>query len=177
MDKEIKYIDVTKDWLNKAIPNSHRLKFDNFFITDDGIKHPIKGKEKVHQIPRRGEEYDMAKWIVNILGGDMHLVPRITDITNTGISTPTPDFKWNNEYWDLKTPTSKGQFKNVIERFLKKKNARKQAENYIINFINFNNKSNKEIISIVRKSLNNRNWVKRIIIVRNSSLTNIFEKK
>lgn len=174
---DLRYIDVTDEWLSTANPHSHKLEFDDYFISDDGIKHPIKGKEKVHQIPKSGEEYEMALWIKSTFGGEIHLVPRITDLTNTGISTHTPDFRWNGEKWDLKTPSKKGKFKNSLERFLKKKNAKMQANRFIINYKNFPLKTDSEILDVVGKTLNNRNWVEELIVVRNNKIIKVYSKK
>ena len=177
MKEKAKYIDVTKKWLAAATPNSHELKLDNYFMSDDGIKHPIKGKEKVHSIERKGAEYERALWIKSTFGGDIHLVPRITDLTNEGLSTPTPDFRWNGSKWDLKTPGTKGKFENILERFLKEKGARRQAKKFIIDCIKLSDKTDKEIINVINKTINNRNWVEEIIIVRGKKIIKIYSKQ
>lgn len=42
-------------------------------------------------------EIMQAKWIVNTFGGRIRLLKR-------SLSRPTPDYKWNDKYWELKTP-------------------------------------------------------------------------
>lgn len=178
-DNNYKYVDVTKEWFDKATPNSHKIIIDNIFIDDFGVKHPIKNKEKSHIILSSSNEYNVAILIEKTFGGDIHLIPRITDISNTGLSTPTPDFKWNNEKWDLKTPGRKGKFKNTLERFLKKKNTKNQAVNLIINYINYPDKSNNNILKVITETLNqkHRNWVKSLIIIRGREIIAIYIKK
>ncbi len=173
------YIDMTEEWLKNAKPNSHELLFDDYFIDDDGVKHPIKGKEVVHYIPRVGKEYERAVWIKSVFGGDVHLVPRITDISNTGISTSTPDFRWNGKKWDLKTPGINGKFSNAIERFVKKSNTKKQAKCLIIDFVNFPDKLDYEIKALASKVLNNkcRNWIEALMLVRKNKVIGIYIKQ
>lgn len=173
------YCDVTKKWLKNATPNSNRIIFDKHFISDDGVKHPINGKEKVHPIPKVGNEYDCAKWIQKTFGGKIHIVPRITDLTNSGLSTPTPDYIWNGKKWDLKIPNNKGKFKNTLERFLKKKNAKYQAKNYIINYLQFDKKTKFEILKVIKKTLSSpsRQWVETIIVIKENQLIKVYSKK
>ncbi|MBR7041943.1 MAG: hypothetical protein IKI04_00420 [Bacilli bacterium] len=175
--KKAKYKDVTKEWLMKATPNSHEILIDNYFIDDNGIMHPIKGKERMHSVPLYNEEYFKALWLKETFGGEIHLVPRITDISNTGISTPTPDYIWNNEKWDLKTPTTKGNFNNTLERFLKSKGIKKQATNFIIDYVNYKQKTDKEIIDTVYKVIYNRDWVNKIMVIRDKKAIIILIKK
>ena len=121
LKKEKAYKDVTKEWLAKPKSNKKIILFDKEFIDDFGIKHPIKNKEKSHYAQMDSEEYRIALLLMNIFGGEIHMVPRITDISNTGLSTPTPDYIWNGDKWDLKTPGIDGKFENTFERFVKKK--------------------------------------------------------
>ncbi len=172
------YIDATKDYLEKATPNSHEIKYDDYFIDDNSIKHPIEGKETVHPIPKSGDEYNMALWLKETFGGDIHIVPRITDISNSGLKVPTPDYRWNNKKWDLKTPTLNGKFETAIERFMKQSKTKKQAEKFIIDFRHFKEKSNDEIIELAMKTLNNpyRGWIEDLILVKGDELIKIFSK-
>lgn len=176
-NKDVPYQDVTKEWLARATPNSHELQFDNYFMDDNGIRHPIKGKEFIHDIPKSGEEYDMALFLKRTFGGEIHLVPRITDLTNSGIKTPTPDFRWNGKKWDLKTPKNNGKFKNTIERFFKHSSAKNQAKRYIIDFSNFS-ESNEEIIKLADETLKNpyRQWIETLILTRNDEIIKIYLK-
>ena len=82
--------------------------------------HPIKGKENMEITDKSSDEYDRAKWLKKIFGHDIHLIPRIIDISNSGKGIHTPDFRWNGKKWDLKTPKN-AKFKNAIDTFTKKK--------------------------------------------------------
>ena len=180
MRSKAKYKDVTKKWLdNFDEPNNQEVKINNFFIDDNGIKHPIKGKEKAHITLKESIEYKKSLWIVKTLGGLIYNVPRITDTTNTGIKTPTPDYIWNNFKWDLKIPGTKGIFENTFERFVKKKEAKLQSKKIIIDYINFPDKTDAEIIKVIKKTLKNpyRNWIEDLIIIKDDRIIKIYSKE
>lgn len=173
------YIDCTKEWLLKATPNSHEIVIDDYFMTENGIKHPIKGQEKISIAKTYSDEYKMAELLEKLLGGKIHLVPRIE--TQKGykglVKVPTPDFRWNGSKWDLKTPGLEGKFENSLERFLKKKNVKNQAKKFIIDYSAFEDKTNEEIIKIVEYTLHNRNWVENLIIIKDEKIIRIYSKK
>lgn len=100
------YKDVTKEWLDKATPNVGNITIDDYFMTDDGIKHPIKGQEKIAVVNKESEEYRMSEVLKRLFGGDIHLVPRIEQEKGYKgvVKVSTPDFRWNGEKWDLKIP-------------------------------------------------------------------------
>ena len=179
LKKEKAYKDVTKEWLAKPKSNKKIILFDKEFIDDFGIKHPIKNKEKSHYAQMDSEEYRIALLLMNIFGGEIHMVPRITDISNTGLSTPTPDYIWNGDKWDLKTPVIDGKFENTFERFVKKRNARIQAENFIVYYTHFPDRSRTEIISVINNTLRNphRYWIKNVIIIKDYNVIKIYCKK
>lgn len=170
--------DVTQEWIENATPNSHEVIFDDCFIDDDGIIHPIIGKEQLHPIPECSDEVEIANFIEKKFGGEIHLVPRISDISNTGIRTKTPDYIWKGSKWDLKTPGINGKFENTFERFIKKKDAKMQAKKFIINYKNFPTKTDEEIINVVLNTLKqpSRKWVETVIIIRDEKIIKIFSK-
>lgn len=172
------YQDVTQEWLDKAMPNSHELKLDNYFIDDNSIRHPIKGKEVVHAVPTSGDEYDRAIWLRETFGGNIHIVPRITDISNQNLKVSTPDYRWNGKKWDLKTPTQNGDFKTAIERFMKQSKTKRQSQKFIIDFKHYKDKSDKEIIELAEKTLNNpyRNWIEDLMLVKGDKVIKIYSK-
>lgn len=174
----LSYKDVTKEWMNKATPNSHKVKIDDYFIDDEGIRHPIKGKEKISLPSKDSEEYVMAQFLEEIFGREIRLIPRIeTEKGYTGIvKVNTPDYRWNDIKWDLKTPTTKGEFKNTLERFLKKKEAKKQAKRFIIDYKHFSNKTDEEILNVVENTLNNRDWVEELIVMREKKVIRVYSK-
>ena len=177
VEEKVIYIDVTNEWLKNVKPNSHKVVIDNFFIDDDGIKHPIKGKEKVEKNPATFVEMNMAKWLIRKFGGVIHRVPRIETEKGNYIqsSVKTPDFIWNNEKWDLKTPKIGG--KTTIERYTKLSKQKHQATNLIFD-ISYLRESNDYIISLIEKELDSpyRYWIDKIILVRNYSVVRIYQK-
>lgn len=172
------YIDVTNNWLDNATPNSHKVIIDDYFVDDTGIKHPIVGKEMAHLTPKDSIEYNKSKWIEETFGREMHNVPRITDITNTGLKTSTPDYVWNNEKWDLKTPGTDGKFENTLERFVKKKSAKLQARKFIIDYVNFPEKTDEEILKVINDTLSSpsRKWIEDLLIIRGDKIVKIYSK-
>ena len=148
------YKDVTDEWLKRDKTINNDIIIDDYYIDNSNVKHPIKELETAQKAKKYVDEYDIALFLSNKFGGDIHLVPRITDISNTGIGTSTPDYIWNGEKWDLKTPTSFGKINNSIERFVKNKKSKKQAENFIINFKKMNI-TNKTIIELLKITLKN----------------------
>lgn len=179
LKETLPYKDVAKEWLDNVTPNSHKVVFDNYFIDDNGIRHPIVGKEVVQPIPTFGDEVDRANWLKKVFGGEIHLIPRITDISNNQTSTRTPDFRWNGKKWDLKTPTTKGEFNTSIERFMKKKDAKLQAKKFIIDFKNYKDVADTEIIKLAEKTLKSpyRNWIEDLMLVKGEKIIKIYSKK
>lgn len=179
MNKEKKYIDVTKEWLTRERPKINRIIIDNKFLDDSRTSPPIRGKEMACTIQKDSEEYRLAIILRNKFGGIIHMPLRIIDISNTSISTPTPDYIWNGEKWDLKTPSINGKFENTLERFIKKKNAKLQAQNFIIDYSAFTDKKDYEIEKVVLDTLENpqRRWVKNIMIIEGYRLIKIYTKK
>lgn len=144
---------------------------DSYFIDDNGKWHPIKGKEKIAKIPEEGEEFEMAIWIKENLGGDIHIVPRIeTEKGNKDyVTVKTPDYIWNNEKWDLKTPRIGG--KTIIYRYVKKPGQKIQATNLIINVSHLEEK-NKYIINLLKYQLKkpHNKWIQKVLIIRNEKI-------
>lgn len=85
----------------------------------------------------------------------------------------TPDFIWNNEYWDLKEINSYS--KNIIDNIVN--GTRKQTSNFIFDIKN-GKISEKEIIKQIKKiySSSYRKWINKIIIKRNNKLIAILKR-
>ncbi len=176
MEKNDNYTDVTKEWLNNATPNNHEMIFDKLFIDNSNLVHPINGKETIHYACIDSDEYKVSLLLKEIFGGEIHLVPRITDISNTGLSTPTPDYIWNNEKWDLKTPKSFSD--NIFEAFAKHTKTKLQANNFIIDIKNLNigiNEIKRQINDLYKNKY--RYWINTIIIINNNKLIKVFKRK
>ena len=168
MRKNEKYNDVTKEWLNKERPKTNRIIIDKMYVDRNTIKHPIKNLEAVFIASKNSDEYKIAIILRNTFGGIIHMPPRIIDISNTGISTPTPDYIWNNEKWDLKTPKYKEKYMNLFNDLLKKNRIKYQSQRFIIDLKHFSKIDEKDIRTICKRLFNNnyRKWVKEIIIIK-----------
>ncbi|MBE5933386.1 MAG: hypothetical protein E7263_08210 [Lachnospiraceae bacterium] len=103
-------------------------------------------------------------------GGTVQLVPRI--LNPQGIKTP--DYIFNGEKFDLKTVT--GSSKNVLYNALKGK--KNQAENFIFdisqNPLKVEDLTNQARLLFESK---NREFVKRIILIKDEVILNVFERK
>ena len=156
------YLDVTKNYLKTATPYSHEIKFDTEYTDENNIAHPIEGKEVAHKQSENSEEYSMAMILQKEIGGDIHLIPRITDISNSGLKTPTPDFLWNDEKWDLKTPIYKKNYDNLLNDIFKKKDLKKQSNKFIVDYQNYPHITANDIEKNYIRFFRNKytNWIK-----------------
>ena len=179
MDKEKKYIDVTKEWLTKATSNNHKVIFDNCFIDDYNVMHPVSSREIMKLANKNSIEYDMAKLLSKQIGKDIHLVPTFTDCCNSHIGTKTPDYLIENIKWDLKTPKYKENYLNLLNNLFKKSDLKLQSECFIIDLVNFPNITRKEISYICKRMFRNkyRKWIKGLIIIKNNRVYRVFIKK
>ncbi len=110
--KNLYCIDVTKEWLENATPNSHVVR-DMLYFEYKGEKYFVDNKNVVLDYSK--EEREVALWLENKFGGEIFMLPRI----NKPDGIMTADYLWNNEYWDLKKIT--GYSKRAIEMLLKEK--------------------------------------------------------
>ena len=173
------YKDVTDEWLKNVNLKNSKIIFDDYFIDDNGIIHPIFGIEHMEIASKNSDEYKMAKILLKQLGGEIHLVPTITTINNTNNSTRTPDFKINGVKWDLKTPIYKENYFNLINDLLKKPNLRLQSERFIIDLKNYKGIHKEEIQIMCTRMFKNRYrwWVKSLIIIQNNTIYKIYIRK
>lgn len=173
------YKDITKEMLEDATPNSHEVKISNTFIDKNGVLHPIKNEEVVLVESKESAEYKRGIWLEDLFGGELFVQSRITSIVNNHKTGYTPDYVWKNENWDLKTPTIKGDFETAIERFTKKSKQKEQAENLIVDFVNFNEKTNEEIIKLAEIQFKSpyRNWLNKIMLVKDKEIIKVLKRK
>lgn len=86
--------DVSLEYFKKSTPGTGKI-----------IQH--QGFDSI----RRKDDLNTANWIIKELGGDVTL---LEEANRPG--ELTPDFKWNGEYWEAKTITSR----NSIDKQLRK---------------------------------------------------------
>lgn len=161
------YIDVTDEWLRNAKPNSHKVKNLDYWLINNK-KHKVDGKNIV--LDYSNNELECATWLENTFGGEIYLCPRV----NIPESIKTPDYIWNNEYWDLKE--IKGTRKRLIDDIVK--DCRYQANNLIID-INKSKITTKQIINQITNTFNNnsRKWIDTIILKNKNNLIIIYKRK
>lgn len=165
---EIKnYIDITEEWLNKPKSKKYKVKEQLYFDYNHKRYH-VDNKNVILDYNKK--ELEIAKWLVKTFGGKIYMIPRI----NKPEGIKTPDYLWNNEYWDLKEIKSNGT-RAVDNRINGTKN---QTSNYILDFSK-NVLTNKEIIKKVANIYNSpeRNWVNKIIIIKDNKLLKVLKRK
>lgn len=166
-NKKLNYIDVTKEWISKANPNSHEIKELNYWIINNK-KHKVDGKKIL--LDYNKSELECAKWLKNTFGGEIYLCPRV----NIPEGVKTPDYIWNGECWDLKE--LKGKSSRLIDDIIK--GTKGQTNNLILDISK--TKLTKEIILKQIFKLfeyKERKWIKKIIVKSNSLLINVLIRK
>lgn len=163
----VDYVDVTKEWLNNATPNSHKVE-DRQYFEKDGVKYQVDGKDVV--LDYSINEKEVAEWLENTFGGEIYMLPRVCN--PDGISTA--DYLWNSEKWDLKTINGIG--KRVIEDAVKKK--KEQANNFIFDITP--SKIEKEnLYKQLQKLYNSKttNWIDKVIVKKENDVMVIYKRK
>lgn len=165
--KEKNYIDITKEWLNKPKSKKYKVKEQLYFDYNHKRYH-VDNKNVILDYNKK--ELEIAKWLVKIFGGKIYMLPRI----NKPDGIKTPDYLWNNEYWDLKEIKSSGT-RAVDNRI---NGTKSQTSNYILDFSK-NVLTNKEIVKKVANIYNSpeRNWVNKIIIIKDNKLLKVLKRK
>lgn len=158
------YIDVTKEWMNKSKRFSNVL--DAKYYEHNNKRYYVDNKNVVLDYSRH--EKEVAKLLTKTFGGTIYMMPRI----NIPEGIKTPDYMWNNEYWDLKIV--RGNSKNTIDSILK--DNKTQAKNFIL-IINSNNIQ--KYINQIKSIYNNRyrKWIKNIIALNHNKIILLYEKR
>ena len=165
-EKNISYKDVTKEWLDKATPNSHAVK-DREYFEHEGVKYEVDGKNVVLDYSKK--EKEVAEWLENTFGGEIYMLPRI----NKPDGIMTADYLFRDEYWDLKEITGNG--KNILFHAIE--DHEKQAHNFIFD-ITKSKLTDKEILDRLKKlyTIKKVNWLDKIIVKRDSKTIIITQK-
>lgn len=164
---KINYNDVTKEWLDNATPNSHKILDAQYFEADDGTKYHIDGKNVV--LDYSDKEKEIAEWLESTFGGELYMIPRV----NKPDGIMTADYLFKGEYWDLKSISGHG--KRIIEDTIKKK--KRQSNNFIFDITN--SKIEKDsLFKQLKKVYNSKttNWVDKIIVKENNDVIVIYKK-
>lgn len=167
---KIQFLDATKEWTEKATPNSNEIKLnDKVFIDNKTNKKYIVDNKHVIFKPSKNE-MDVAEWLKKNFGGEIEINPRISEPENVKV----PDYYFRHKRFDLKEINGNG--KNTIDTAIKSK--KEQAENFILD-IKKSKLEDAEILRQVEKIYNskNREWVNTIIIKRNNDLIKVYKRK
>ena len=163
------YLDITKEWINNAKPNSHKVKNRHYFEYDN-IKYRVDNKNVV--LDYSDKEKEVAIWLENTFGGEIYMLPRI----NNPKGIQTADYLFRREYWDLKTLSENAISEiRAVDNIIK--TAKKQTNNIILDITN-SILPRKNIINQVERlyMTKGRNWIDKIILIDNYELIKIFKK-
>ena len=160
------YIDVTREWLDSATPNSNIVE-DRQYFEHAGIKYKVDDKNVV--LDYSSKEREVAEWLESTFGGEIYMLPRI----NTPEGIKTADYLFKDEYWDLKEITGVG--KNILFHAIE--DHEKQAHNFIFD-ISKTKLSNNEIIERLNKlySIKKVDWLNKIIVKREEKIIKITKR-
>lgn len=168
MKTALRYKDVTKTWLEKATPNSHRVALARYFEDDKGIRHYVDNKYVKHNNSKR--EIEVAYLLEKTFGGQLLLLPEVDGSKQIKCA----DYLWNGEKWDLKE--IKGNSGRNIDSKLKK--FKGQSENFIIDNSRHMLSHDNVLKQINRLFINSqRYWIQRIMIVDGNEIKCIFERQ
>lgn len=149
------------------------VNFVDGYIDNNGVYHPIKGKEKIKIPSEDSYEFEKAVWIKENLGGEINMIPTINTAKGSNItaSTSTPDYIWNNEKWDIKTMINASSKTRAVDNLIA--NSKKQAPNFFID-ISKSKLSNEIIINqvknVFKENKYKREWVQNIYLIKNDKL-------
>lgn len=162
-----KYINVTKEWLDKARPNDGIVTEASYYSNDKN-KYYVDGKNVVLDYSK--QELEVAKWLLDTFGGNIYMLPRVEYPS----FIKTPDYLWNNEKWDLKTLS--GTSKTFLDDGIKR--SKMQANNFII-YITNNPLSFDEITKQTTSLYNSkyRSWVNILIFKKGNKLFAVYKRK
>lgn len=162
------YRNITKSFMKKSTPNSHKIKDAEYFEDAKGNKYYVDGKNVV--LDYSESEKNVANWLKETFGGEIYMLPRV----NIPEGIQTADYLFRGEKWDLKEIKSTG--KNVLDNRVN--GLKKQANNFIFDISN-TTISIKEIKNQIDKLYEspNRKWINKIMLIKNQKLICIYIRK
>lgn len=160
------FTDEKNEWISKST-NQYKVEKLSEYETN-GTKYIVDNHNVI--LSPSEDELMIAEVIGKTFGGTVQLVPRV--LNPQGIKTP--DYIFRNEKFDLKTVT--GTSKNVLYNALKGK--KQQANNFIFDI----SKNPLEVDGLTRQAMSlfeskNRQFVKRVVLVKDGIVLNVFERK
>lgn len=160
------YVNVKKSEIDR-IKHKEKGIYNLNEVNIDGKKYIVDGKSVV--LDHSEDEISIAHWIVNNIGGEVYLHPRVV----IPKEIRTPDYIWNGEKWDLKTINSHG--KNTLTTAVK--NTKNQSNNLILDLIN-NEYTDEEILRNMDRIYLNKAYMflDKIIVKDGDKLRFFFER-
>lgn len=164
-NEQAKYKDVTKQFNSVK---KYKVKQQQNYIDENGVKYKVDGKYV--KIEPTKKEIEVAKILGKIYGGKVNIIPTVAEPS----SIKTPDYIIKNDKFDLKE--IRGNGKNTLDNAIKKQE--KQASNFIFDITN-TKMSVDEAIKQIHNIYNSehRNWVNRIILIKDNKVLKLYERK
>lgn len=161
-------IDVTKEWIRKATPNSHKLKYLNKVVID-GVEYIVDDKHVTNNPLKK--ELDVVDVLIKNLGGEIYIRPRVVYPENI----KSADILFRNELFDIKHP--EGNSIHTLYGMIKGK--KKQASNFIFDLTYTKMSENEAIRQIENDIYKSRHtdFVDKIILIKNKKKVRIFKKR
>lgn len=148
-----KLIDVTNEFVKKAKPGVGSVRY-----------------EKGFDFKRHKQEKETAIWLLDTFGGEIVVLKE-----KYGYRIKSPDFKWNNKFWELKGVSSKTSLDNLIRKSIEQiyDNPGGVIVDLSKNYINMNG-----LYSILSERLYTKKISKIFIIVkRKQKLIKVYYKE
>lgn len=167
LNDNLKFIDVTNQWLKNARPNTHKVLDSYYYISNDKI-YIVDGSKNV-VLDYSLKELEIANWIENTFGGEIYMNPRV----NFPRNIKTADYWWNGEYWDLKELNSSTSQNRAIDNAVKC--CKEQSHNFIFDITNCsiptkNIMTQVELLFYKKK----RSWINKVIVKSDNEVVIIY---
>lgn len=163
--KDVQYVDITNSF---DIIKKYQLKKQKYFISEDGTKYIVNGKQV--KLEPSIEEIETANLLGQMYGGEIKLIPKVTLVDNV----ETPDYIVNNEKFDRKGIN--GSSKTGIYNRIHSKQM--QANNFVIDITNAKLTTEDYIKQAQDIYMNKRTyWVNTLIITKNNQIIKCFKRK
>lgn len=159
------YLDITERY---TIEKDYNVIEEQYFVDENNHKYKVDGKNVIMKPTAR--EKEVANMLGRMYGGQIKIIPRI----NEPAGIKTPDYKINNEKFDLKQIIGTGKY--VIEGNIKGK--KEQANNFIIDITE--SKINiEEAIRQIQSIYNSKHyqWVDKIFLLKGDKFLKIYKRK
>ena len=161
---KIHYKDITNKWLCHNPKNTIKEYRINEVFTFRKNKYKVDNHHVKYKF--RENEKEVAIWLSKRINKKIIIIPEI----NYPLGVKHPDYRIGNEYYDLKTIY--GNSKQMI--YHKIKNMKEQSTNFILYIDNDSplklSNIKYQINNLYRSNLDDRNWVKTIIVIYKNEL-------